>query len=60
MEPQSQWGREVTLDEERSQVRWEHIPQGRAGLRNTIIGRMRWAGYTPMAAACRRFAAQPV
>jgi hypothetical protein len=29
------------------------------GLRNTVIGLMRWAGYTNIAAACRRFAAQP-
>jgi hypothetical protein len=30
-----------------------------AGLRNTVIGLMRWAGYTNIAAACSRFAAQP-
>jgi hypothetical protein len=30
-----------------------------AALRNTVVGLMRWAGYTNMAAACRRFAAQP-
>ena len=30
-----------------------------AALRNTVIGLMRWAGYPNMAAACRRFAAQP-
>jgi len=26
----------------------------------TVIGLIRWAGYTNIAAACRRFAAQPV
>ncbi len=30
-----------------------------AGLRQTVIGLRRWAGYTHRAAACRRFAAQP-
>ena len=30
-----------------------------AALRKTVIGLRRWAGATPMAAACRRFAAQP-
>jgi hypothetical protein len=30
-----------------------------AALRNTAIGLLRWAGYTNIAAACRRLAAQP-
>jgi hypothetical protein len=30
-----------------------------AGLRNTVIGLMRWAGYTKIVAVYRRFAAQP-
>jgi len=30
-----------------------------AALRNTALGLLRAAGYTNMAAACRRFAAQP-
>jgi len=30
-----------------------------ATLRNTAIGLLRQAGYTNIAAACRRFAAQP-
>jgi predicted transposase YbfD/YdcC len=59
IENQSHWVREVTFDEDRSQVRCGHIPQVMAALRNTVIGLMRWAGYTNMAAACRRFAAQP-
>jgi predicted transposase YbfD/YdcC len=58
-ENQSHWVRDVTFDEDRSQVRCGNIPQVLAALRNTIIGLMRWAGYTNMAAACRRFAAQP-
>ena len=30
-----------------------------AAFRNTAIGLMHWAGETTIAAACRRFAAQP-
>jgi predicted transposase YbfD/YdcC len=59
IENQSHWVRDVTFDEDRSQVRCGNIPQVMAGLRNTVIGLMRWAGYTNIAAACRRFAAQP-
>jgi predicted transposase YbfD/YdcC len=51
--------REVTFADERSQVRCGNIPQGMAARRNTVLGRMRGAGYTTMAAACRRCAAQP-
>jgi predicted transposase YbfD/YdcC len=59
IENQSHWVRDVTFDADRSQVRGGSIPQVMAALRNTVIGLMRWAGYTNMAAACRRFAAQP-
>jgi hypothetical protein len=59
VENQSHWVRDVTFDEDRSQVRCGNIPQVMAALRNTVIGLMRWAGYTNIAAACRRFAAQP-
>jgi hypothetical protein len=59
IENQSHWVRDVTFDEDRSQVRCGHIPQVMAALRNTVIGLMRCAGYTNMAAACRRYAAQP-
>jgi predicted transposase YbfD/YdcC len=59
IENQSHWVRDVTFDEDRSQVRCGHIPQVMAALRNTVIGLMRWAGHTNIAAACRRFAAQP-
>ena len=54
-----QWVREVTFDEDRSQVRCGSIPQVMAAFRNTAIGLMHWAGETNIAAACRRFAAQP-
>jgi predicted transposase YbfD/YdcC len=60
IENKSHWVRDVTFDEDRSQVRCGHIPQVMAALRNTAIGLLRWAGETNIAAACRRFAAQPV
>ena len=60
MEDRSHWVRAVTFDEDRSQVRCGSIPQGMAALRNTVIGLIHWAGYANIAAACRRFAAQPV
>jgi len=59
IENQSHWVRDVTFDEDRSQVHCGHIPQVMAALRNTVIGLMRQAGYTNIAAACRLFAAQP-
>jgi predicted transposase YbfD/YdcC len=59
IENQSHWVRDVTFDEDRSQVRCGNIPQVMAALRNTVIGLMRSAGQTNIAAACRRFAAQP-
>ena len=59
IENKSHWVRDVTFDEDRSQVRCGNIPQVMAALRNTVIGLFRWAGYTNIAAACRRFAAQP-
>ena len=59
IENKSHWVRDMTFDEDRSQVRCGNIPQVMAALRNTAIGLLRWAGYSNMAAACRRFAAQP-
>jgi hypothetical protein len=56
---QSHWVCDVTCDEDRSQVRCGHIPQGLAALRNPGIGLRRWTGETNMAAACRRLVAQP-
>jgi predicted transposase YbfD/YdcC len=60
IENKSHWVRDVTFDEDRSQVCCGHIPQVMAALRNTAIGLLRWAGETNIAAACRRLAAQPV
>ena len=60
IENKSHWVRDVTFDEDRSQVRCGNIPHMMAALRNTAIGLLRWAGHTNIAAACRRLAAQPV
>jgi predicted transposase YbfD/YdcC len=60
IENKSHWVRDVTFDEDRSQVRGGNIPQVMATLRNTAIGLLRWAGHTNIAAACRRLAAQPM
>ena len=59
IENKSHWVRDVTFDEDRSQVRCGNIPQVMAALRNTAIGLLRCAGYPNIAAACRRLAAQP-
>ena len=60
MENKSHWVRDVTFEEDRSQVRCGNIPQVMAALRNTTMGLLRWAGHTNIAAACRRLAAQPL
>ena len=59
IENKSHWVRDVTFDEDRSQIRCGNIPQVMAALRNTAVGLLRWAGHTNIAAACRRLAAQP-
>lgn len=59
IENKSHWVRDVTFDEDRSQVRSGSIPQVMAAMRNTVIAVMRKAGENNIAAACRRFAAQP-
>jgi len=53
------WVRDVTFDEDRSQVRAGHIPQVMAALRNEAISLMRLMGANNIAAACRRYAARP-
>ena len=59
IENKSHWVRDVTYDEDRSQVRCGSIPQTMAALRNLVLGLMRIAGETNIAVACRRCAAQP-
>jgi predicted transposase YbfD/YdcC len=51
--------RDVTYKEDKSQVRKGKIPEVMAALRNAAITLMRVEGATNIAAACRRYAAQP-
>ena len=53
------WVRDVTFDEDRSTVQAGDIPQVMATLRSTAISLARLHGATNIAAACRRYAAQP-
>lgn len=53
------WVRDVTFGEDRSQVRAGRIPQVMAALRNAAISLLRVCGAENIAAACRRYAAQP-
>ena len=59
IENTSHWVRDVTFDEDRSQVRCGNIPQVMAALRNTVLGLLRGAGHINIAAACRQLTAQP-
>ena len=59
IENKSHWVRDVTYDEDRSQVRKGSIPQVMAALRNTAIGLLRWNGETNIVGACQRLGAQP-
>lgn len=53
------WVRDVTFGEDHSTVRAGVGPQVLAALRNLAIGLLRLGGATNIAAACRRYAAQP-
>jgi predicted transposase YbfD/YdcC len=53
------WVRDVTYGEDRSTVRAGAGPQALAAMRNLAIGLLRLGGATNIAAACRRYAAQP-
>jgi predicted transposase YbfD/YdcC len=53
------WVRDVTFGEDGSTVRAGAGPQVLAALRNLAIGLLRLGGATNIAAACRRYAAQP-
>jgi predicted transposase YbfD/YdcC len=48
--------RDVTFDEDRSQIRTGSAPQVMATLRNTAISLLRLTGHTNIAAACRHHA----
>jgi predicted transposase YbfD/YdcC len=51
--------RDVTYREDQSQVRKGKIPEVMGALRNAVISLMRVSGATNIAAACRKYAAQP-
>ncbi len=51
--------RDVTFDEDRSQVRTGHAPHVMASLRNTAIGILRLTGWNNIAAALRHHARNP-
>jgi predicted transposase YbfD/YdcC len=53
------WVRDVTLEEDRSQVRSGAAPQVCAGLRNLVIGLLRRVGAPKIAAALRTYSARP-
>ena len=53
------WVRDVTFDEDRCQVRAGSAPQVLSTIRNTVIGLLRIAGNSNIAAALRRNAARP-
>ena len=53
------WVRDVTYDEDRSQIRTGTGPQVMAALRNAAIGALRLTGVTNIAAANRHHARDP-
>jgi predicted transposase YbfD/YdcC len=53
------WVRDVDFGEDYSTIRKGHAPQVMAALRNTVIGLLRRAGVTNIAATLRRNAAHP-
>jgi predicted transposase YbfD/YdcC len=59
IENKSHWVRDVTFDEDRSQVRQGNLPHVLATLRNTVISMLRAMGATNTAKARRYYAARP-
>jgi hypothetical protein len=59
IENRSHWVRDVSFGEDASRVRSDSLPQVMAALRNTVIGLLRHAGATNLAAARRYYAANP-
>jgi hypothetical protein len=53
------WVRDVTFDEDRSQVRTGAAPQVMAAMRNLALTLLRRAGHTNLAAALRTYAGRP-
>ena len=59
IENKSHYVRDVTFDEDRSQIRTKTGPRMMATLRNLAISLLRLAKYTNIAAAIRHMAAKP-
>lgn len=59
IENRSHWVRDVTFDEDRSQLRIGHTHHLMAALRNLVLTLLRLAGFPNIASAVRYFAAQP-
>jgi len=59
IENKSHWVRDVTFDEDRSQVRVGNLPHVMATLRNTVINLLRTTGADNIAKALRHYAACP-
>jgi predicted transposase YbfD/YdcC len=59
IENKSHWVRDVTFDEDRSQVSAGNLPHLMATLRNTVITLLRTSGATNIAKALRHYAARP-
>jgi predicted transposase YbfD/YdcC len=59
IENKSHWVRDVTFDEDRSQVRAANLPHVMATLRNTVINLLRASGAVNIAKALRHYAACP-
>ncbi|MFC1935511.1 hypothetical protein ACFLX9_01935 [Chloroflexota bacterium] len=59
IEDRLHWVRDVTLDEDRYQVRCGSGPQVIAAFRNLTIGLLRLAGHRNIAASLRRNSAHP-
>jgi predicted transposase YbfD/YdcC len=53
------WIRDVTYDEDRSQIRTRNGPRVMASLRNLVIGILRLAGHASIASALRHHARRP-
>lgn len=53
------WVRDVTFDEDRSQIRTGAAPQVMATLRNLVLTLLRRAGHTNLAATLRTYAGRP-
>jgi predicted transposase YbfD/YdcC len=59
IENRSHWVRDVTFDEDRSQIRAGQAPQVMATLRNLVIAIIRWLGFRFVPQGLRYFMRRP-